>query len=988
MKYLLISLLFAVTSPIAAQLADAARFDTLTTDGAWCWFADPRAIYHKGEKEQTYLSWITTDGDIMIAAYNHKTGEMTQQCIHKGLQSDDHANPVIFIRKDGRLIVFYSKHFDTVMHRVISINPEDITSWGPEYTFGDNVTYPYPFQVGNDILIFYRGDADWHPTMAVSHDNGATFTSVQKFIVGGGQRPYTRFAQDKKGAIHIAFTTGHPRNEPTNKIFYACFKKGAFYKADGSLIKPYTGSETALNIDADQADVVYAADKGKGWIWDIAVGKDGKPVLVYAAFPTDTQHDYYYARWTGKRWENHLIEHSGTWFPQTPAGRTEPEPNYSGGIYLDPSNPKVVYLSKQVNGVFEIYRYTTRDNGATWEQAAITTNTPAGLVNVRPVVPRHRKAGYFDVVWMRGTYQFYANQQYHTGLMFAGKAKKRPLERLKLSETQLDLLEGTSYQLNVSCVPFLTPDKRVAWQSSDETVLTVKEGLVKALKPGKASVTVSGSNGIMATCAVTVTEPHYLTNACFDFGTADSPLSPGALRVTESSRPTTTYGWLSPVLSRDRGHGQSDDVRDFNMGGEPTVFRVYVTNGDYRLTFKQGDKAYRHDKMTVKVNGRVVMQDMTVEAGALLTQTVDVVVSSNRLDIEFSRQGTDPNWVINALTIEPLKKTVNPSEAIHGEALSAYLMTYFKDDTHGLYFAVSDDGYTFTDVNNGQPVIAGDTIAEQKGIRDPHIMRGPDGCFYLAMTDLHIYGKQKGYRDTEWERPGELYDWGNNRGFVLMKSNDLINWSHTVLDIHKAYPEYDLGCAWAPELIYDPDKDRIMIYFTMRKGKGRTKLYYAYMNEAFNALETAPELLFEYPDSTKQILDADITRLPDGRYAMMYVAQENPGGIKLAFSDHINKGYVYREGQVDYERGSCEAPNVWKRLGEDKWVLMYDIFSVRPHNFGFAETSDFIHYTNLGHFDQGVMRRTNFAIQKHGAVIHLTKSEAERLKTWYQQKKR
>lgn len=63
-------------------------------------------------------------------------------------------------------------------------------------------------------------------------------------------------------------------------------------------------------------------------------------------------------------------------------------------------------------------------------------------------------------------------------------------------------------------------------------------------------------------------------------------------------------------------------------------------------------------------------------------------------------------------------------------------MTYFKDDTHSLYFALSDDGYTFTDVNKGRPVIGGDTIAVQKGIRDPYIMRGPDNCFYLVMTDL------------------------------------------------------------------------------------------------------------------------------------------------------------------------------------------------------------------------------------------------------------
>ncbi len=316
-------------------------------------------------------------------------------------------------------------------------------------------------------------------------------------------------------------------------------------------------------------------------------------------------------------------------------------------------------------------------------------------------------------------------------------------------------------------------------------------------------------------------------------------------------------------------------------------------------------------------------------------------------------------------------------------ASTAYLLTYFKDDTHGLYFALSNDGYTFTDVNNGQPVIAGDTIAEQKGIRDPHIMRGPDGWFYLAMTDLHIYGKQKGYRTTEWERPKELYQWGNNRGFVLMKSRDLIHWSHTVLDIYKAYPKWNVGCAWAPELIYDGDKGKIMIYFTMRKGNGRTKLYYAYMNEEFTALDSAPEILFEYPDTTKQVLDADITKLPDGRFCMMYVAQENPGGIKMAFSDRINGGYVYQPGQVDFEPGACEAPNVWKRGGTDKWVLMYDVFSVSPHNFGFAETTDFVNFRNLGHFDEGVMRRSNFSVQKHGAVICVTDEEARKLKEYW-----
>lgn len=315
---------------------------------------------------------------------------------------------------------------------------------------------------------------------------------------------------------------------------------------------------------------------------------------------------------------------------------------------------------------------------------------------------------------------------------------------------------------------------------------------------------------------------------------------------------------------------------------------------------------------------------------------------------------------------------------------TAYLLTYFKDDTHSVHFALSADGYTFTDVNNGNPVIGGDTIASQRGIRDPHITQGPDGAFYLAMTDLHLFAQKLGYRDTPWERPQELYDWGNNRGFVLMKSYDLIHWTHTNFLFDEHFEELkNIGCAWAPETIYDPKEKKMMIYFTMRIAHGLTKLYYAYTDDDFTKLITKPELLFEYPNPNVQVLDADITPMPDGRYCMMYVAQESPGGIKMAISNEINKGYVYNPDLVDHEPGGCEAPNVWKRIGEDKWVLMYDIFSIQPHNFGFEETTDFKQFENLGHFNEGVMKTTNFSSPKHGAVISLTKKQAKTLaKHW------
>ena len=81
-----------------------------------------------------------------------------------------------------------------------------------------------------------------------------------------------------------------------------------------------------------------------------------------------------------------------------------------------------------------------------------------------------------------------------------------------------------------------------------------------------------------------------------------------------------------------------------------------------------------------------------------------------------------------------------PSE----KGMGAYLFTYFNDPTHSLFMAVSYDGYHFKAVNDSKPIISGDSIADQRGIRDPHICRGPNGWFYIAMTDLHVFGKQRG----------------------------------------------------------------------------------------------------------------------------------------------------------------------------------------------------------------------------------------------------
>lgn len=315
--------------------------------------------------------------------------------------------------------------------------------------------------------------------------------------------------------------------------------------------------------------------------------------------------------------------------------------------------------------------------------------------------------------------------------------------------------------------------------------------------------------------------------------------------------------------------------------------------------------------------------------------------------------------------------------------LAAYLMVYHKDEDHSLHMALSRDGYHFTALNGDKPVISGDTIAEQRGIRDPHIYRGPDGAFYMAMTDLHIYAQREGKRITEWERDGAAYGWGNNKNLVLMKSRDLIHWSHTLLRIDQYSPELrEIGCAWAPETLYDPEAGKLMIYFTMRFRNERNRIYYAYVNDDFTRLESAPKVLFEHPDGKTTAIDGDICPV-GGKYVLSYVSHEGTPGIKQAWSDHPTGPWTYEPQWIDHAPTAAEAPTIFKRIGENKWVLIYDNYGNRKTNFGFEETTDFKTWKPLGHFNDSIMFSTNFEKPKHCGVTTLTAREARRLARYW-----
>jgi hypothetical protein len=328
---------------------------------------------------------------------------------------------------------------------------------------------------------------------------------------------------------------------------------------------------------------------------------------------------------------------------------------------------------------------------------------------------------------------------------------------------------------------------------------------------------------------------------------------------------------------------------------------------------------------------------------------------------------------------------LGPAHVTPASKQSAYLMVYFKDDTHSLYFATSRDGHAFTDVNAGRPILSGRSIADQKGVRDPHIMRGPDGAFYMAMTDLHVFGQRDCVRTTQWERPEQDYGWGNNRNMLLMKSVDLLHWTLAKVDVSRLFPAYSqAGNAWAPETIYNPKTRRMMVYFTTRIRNGPNFMVSSEANAAFTTLTTTPRKILDYPRPQVNTIDADIT-LVGGKYRMFYVAHEKPGSIRQAVSNQIDRGYVYDARKIDPETVAAEAPNLWRRHGTNTWVLMYDVFGVTPNNMGFAETTDFVTFRNIGRFNDpgSPMKATNFVQPKHGTVMAVTPHEAARLERYF-----
>lgn len=301
------------------------------------------------------------------------------------------------------------------------------------------------------------------------------------------------------------------------------------------------------------------------------------------------------------------------------------------------------------------------------------------------------------------------------------------------------------------------------------------------------------------------------------------------------------------------------------------------------------------------------------------------------------------------------------------DPMSGYLFVYFEGSgepalQEQLRFALSEDGVNWKALNNNLPVVNSDTISGTGGIRDPHILRAEDdGGFLMVATDMNTA------RDG-WIDP--------NPGIVMMRSDNLVDWTSAVINLSETYPEHfgDAYWVWAPQTIYDPEKQKYMVYFSLRRAgeDARLQTYRAYANDDFTGFVGEPELMFSTPTGC---IDGDII-YSDGIYHLFFKGSTDDGksGIRQAISTTLSGPWTEVDAYVDPYAGSpaVEGSGIFKLNDGTGYVLMYDLF--QNGRYEYVTSPDLWRFNKPREFTKDFKPR-------HGTVLPIRQSEWTRLQS-------
>lgn len=248
-------------------------------------------------------------------------------------------------------------------------------------------------------------------------------------------------------------------------------------------------------------------------------------------------------------------------------------------------------------------------------------------------------------------------------------------------------------------------------------------------------------------------------------------------------------------------------------------------------------------------------------------------------------------------------------------AKDIYVSTSFHEPANeGLRFIYSYDGIKW---NSIEGTFLAPKVGNQKVMRDPSIVKGPDGTFHLVWTS----------------------SWRGDKGFGYASSKDLIHWKEerfiTVMD------DPTTVNVWAPELFYDDVKRQYMIIWAscipgkfpdgLEDHNNNHRLYYTTTKD-FKTFSKA-KLLIEPGFSS---IDATMVKRGNNDYVM--VLKDNTRkqrNIKVAFAK--SPYGPWSEASESFTDMFCEGPST---AYVDGWYYIY-YDSYRQKIYGAHRTKDF-----------------------------------------------
>ena len=213
--------------------------------------------------------------------------------------------------------------------------------------------------------------------------------------------------------------------------------------------------------------------------------------------------------------------------------------------------------------------------------------------------------------------------------------------------------------------------------------------------------------------------------------------------------------------------------------------------------------------------------------------------------------------------------------------------------------------------------------------------------------------------------------WASNDGLVLLRSNNLIDWTHSAIDFPTTWPErFDrdsLTQVWAPQTIYDPEAGKYMLYYAIGEIGKHYITYCSYANEDFTEI-SMPEVLYDHHANT---IDADIV-YHDSLYHMFFKTEGQGNGIQKATAKTLRGEWTPEHKYLQQSRKAVEGSAVFKLIDSDEWILMYDCY-MNGH-YEYCKSTDLTNFTFVCNSDN-----TEVFTPRHGTTIAITYEEAQRL---------